>query len=56
MQTVLPELAPDPAGDIAYLCGNPDMVESSRDALLRLGMPAGAIVRENYWAAPARPG
>lgn len=38
---------------VAYLCGNPDMVESSRRLLLELGMPAGAIIHENYWAAPA---
>jgi ferredoxin-NADP reductase len=50
------ELALDPRDTIAYLCGNPDMVESSRDTLLRVGMPAGAIVHENYWAAPARSG
>ncbi len=60
VEAILPsiwgELALDPGDSVAYLCGNPDMVESSRDALLRLGMPAGAIVRENYWAAPARPG
>ena len=40
-RTCLPELAPDPATDIAYLCGNPDMVDACFEAL-KARWPAGA--------------
>ena len=42
----------DPTNSVAYLCGNPEMVERSREALRGLGFPVDAIVHENYWAAP----
>jgi ferredoxin-NADP reductase len=48
VQNVLPELAPDPAGDIAYLCGNPDMVDASFEALKAMGLPVPMIRREKY--------
>ena len=48
VQSALAELAPDPAGDIAYLCGNPDMVDASFEALKALGLPVPAIRREKY--------
>lgn len=48
VQNVLPELAPDPAGDIAYLCGNPDMVDASFEALKTVGLPVPMIRREKY--------
>ena len=48
VQTVLPELAPDPAGDIAYLCGNPDMVDQTFEALKQAGLPIPHIRREKY--------
>ena len=40
--------APDPAGDIAYLCGNPDMVDASFEALKGYGLPIPQIRREKY--------
>jgi ferredoxin-NADP reductase len=56
VETVLPELwtelALEPQDSVAYLCGNPDMVARSREILLGLGMPADAVIHENYWAAP----
>ncbi|MFN7184419.1 MAG: ferredoxin--NADP reductase [Thermomonas haemolytica] len=48
VQNVLPELAPDPDGDIAYLCGNPDMVDASFEALKAAGLPVPMIRREKY--------
>lgn len=48
VQNVLPELAPDPAGDIAYLCGNPDMVDATFEALKAVGLPVPMIRREKY--------
>jgi ferredoxin-NADP reductase len=48
VQTVLAELEPDPNGDIAYLCGNPDMVDASFAALKEFGLPVQHIRREKY--------
>lgn len=48
VQNVLPELAPDPATDIAYLCGNPDMVDATFEALKDIGLPIPMIRREKY--------
>jgi ferredoxin/flavodoxin---NADP+ reductase len=45
------DLQLDPSGTVAYLCGNPDMVASSREVLVGLGLPADAILHENYWVA-----
>lgn len=47
------DISVDPAATVAYLCGNPDMVERSRETLLNLGMADADIVRENYWAPTA---
>ncbi len=55
VESILPqvcaELALDPADTVAYLCGNPDMIETSRTALAGLGFSDDAIVREQYWTA-----
>ena len=45
------ELGLDPLDTVAYLCGNPEMIATSREALRGLGFPADAIIHENYWAA-----
>jgi NAD(P)H-flavin reductase len=42
----------DPSDTVAYLCGNPEMVAASREVLLGKGLPAGAVIHENYWTAP----
>jgi ferredoxin/flavodoxin---NADP+ reductase len=49
------ELMLDPANTVAYLCGNPDMVERSREVLSSLGFPEAAIVHENYWTVASLP-
>ena len=48
VQNALAELAPDPAGDIAYLCGNPHMVDACFEALKTAGLPIPQIRREKY--------
>ncbi|MBP8098365.1 MAG: ferredoxin--NADP reductase [Arenimonas sp.] len=48
VQEVLAEFAPDPAGDIAYLCGNPNMVDACFEVLKAGGLPVPHIRREKY--------
>lgn len=48
VQAALAELAPDPERDIAYLCGNPNMVDTCFEALKELGLPVPHIRREKY--------
>ncbi len=48
VQQFLAEFAPDAAGDIAYLCGNPNMVDACFDALKEHGLPVPQIRREKY--------
>ena len=48
VQQHLGEFAPDAARDIAYLCGNPDMVDASFEALKGFGLPVPQIRREKY--------
>lgn len=48
VQTALPELAPAADRDIAYLCGNPNMVDAAFAALKDFGLPVPQIRREKY--------
>jgi ferredoxin-NADP reductase len=48
VQDALPEFAPNPETDIAYLCGNPVMVDTCFEALKGYGLPVPAIRREKY--------
>jgi ferredoxin-NADP reductase len=48
IQVALGELKPDPAHDIAYLCGNPDMVDQAFALLKDAGLPIPHIRREKY--------
>ena len=48
VQQFLAEFAPDPARDIAYLCGNPNMVDACFEALKGHGLQPGQIRREKY--------
>lgn len=48
VQQFLGEFAPDAAGDIAYLCGNPNMVDACFEALKGYGLPVPQIRREKY--------
>lgn len=48
VQNVLTELVPAAARDIAYLCGNPNMVDAAFNALKEFGLPIPQIRREKY--------
>ncbi len=48
VQDALVDFAPDPATDIAYLCGNPNMVDSAFELLKAAGLAIPAIRREKY--------
>jgi ferredoxin-NADP reductase len=48
VQGLLNELAPSPEGDIAYLCGNPNMVDEAFALLKEAGLPVPHIRREKY--------
>jgi ferredoxin-NADP reductase len=48
VQNVLAELGPHADRDIAYLCGNPNMVDAAFAALKEFGLPVSQIRREKY--------
>ena len=48
VQQFLDEFAPDAGTDIAYLCGNPNMVDACFEALKAAGLPIPQIRREKY--------
>ena len=48
VQNVLAELMPAAERDIAYLCGNPNMVDAAFAALKDFGLPVHQIRREKY--------
>ncbi|MEO6926816.1 MAG: FAD-binding oxidoreductase [Rhodanobacter sp.] len=48
VQNVLVELGPSAERDIAYLCGNPNMVDAAFATLQESGLPVKQIRREKY--------
>ena len=48
VQQFLDEFAPSADGDIAYLCGNPNMVDACFEALKERGLPVSHVRREKY--------
>jgi ferredoxin-NADP reductase len=48
VQHVLAELGPHAERDIAYLCGNPNMVDAAFTVLKEFGLPVPQIRREKY--------
>jgi len=48
VQQHLAEFTPNAATDIAYLCGNPNMVDACFQALKDAGLPSAQIRREKY--------
>ncbi len=48
VQQFLPEFEPNAISDIAYLCGNPNMVDACFEALKADGLPIPQIRREKY--------
>lgn len=48
VQNFLEEFAPTPNQDVAYLCGNPNMVDACFDTLKAADLPVQHIRREKY--------
>ena len=48
VQQFLAEFAPRPDTDIAYLCGNPNMVDACFEVLKGYGLPVPQVRREKY--------
>jgi ferredoxin-NADP reductase len=48
VQDALTGFAPDPNADIAYLCGNPNMVDACFEAFKTAGFPVPHVRREKY--------
>ena len=48
VQQFLAEFAPNPETDLAYLCGNPNMVDACFETLKGYGLPVPQIRREKY--------
>ena len=48
VQQFLGEFAPDTGTDIAYLCGNPNMVDTCAEELREAGLLPRQIRREKY--------
>lgn len=48
VQQFIDEFAPSADGDIAYLCGNPNMVDACFESLKAHGLPVPQIRREKY--------
>ena len=44
----------DPAATVAYLCGNPGMIEAVTRRLREHGLAEAAIVSEHYWTDPGQ--
>ena len=52
---IVEELGLDSGDTIAYLCGNPDMIQSAEVTLLELGFPEPAVKKELYWPKGKEP-
>ena len=52
---IVDELRLDPQDTVAYLCGNPDMIQSAEATLLELGFPEPAVKKELYWPKGKEP-
>jgi ferredoxin-NADP reductase len=48
VQTAFPNLMLDPAGDLVYLCGNPDMIDDAFAVLTDEGFAPQSVRREKY--------
>ena len=48
VQVAIEALKPDPANDVVYLCGNPDMVDQSFALLKDAGFAVSQVRREKY--------
>ena len=55
MQAVMAAEGVDPGDAVAFVCGNPGMVDAVSAQLLAHGLPREAIRTEPYWVRPAPP-
>ena len=51
VQSLFPELLPNPAEDAVYLCGNPGMIDDAFTYLKNQGFDVHNVVREKYLSA-----
>jgi ferredoxin--NADP+ reductase len=51
IESVIDGHAVDPCTTVAYLCGNPEMIDSVGHILAARGFPADGITSEHYWPA-----
>jgi ferredoxin/flavodoxin---NADP+ reductase len=51
LASVAEKLELDPADTVAYICGNPEMIEAACAILLERGFDESAVIREHYWTA-----
>lgn len=49
VSTIAQRSSLEPAGTVAYLCGNPAMIAAVEPRLAALGLPSDAIRTEQYW-------
>ncbi|HSL76943.1 MAG TPA: FAD-binding oxidoreductase [Candidatus Limnocylindrales bacterium] len=52
---IVEELGLRPDETIAYLCGNPDMIQSAEETLLGIGFAPEAVKKELYWPKGKEP-
>jgi ferredoxin--NADP+ reductase len=49
LDRVCDHLALDANDTVAYICGNPEMIEAATNVLVGRGFPESAVIREHYW-------
>jgi ferredoxin/flavodoxin---NADP+ reductase len=55
LEPVLDELGLTPENSVAYICGNPDMIETAEQTLLARGYPEELVHKELYWPKGKEP-
>jgi ferredoxin/flavodoxin---NADP+ reductase len=51
LERVCTQLSLRPDDTVAYICGNPEMIETATTILIGRGFPEPAVIREHYWTA-----
>jgi len=51
LDRVCDQLGPDLPETVAYICGNPEMIEAAAEILHGRGFAESAVIREHYWTA-----
>jgi ferredoxin-NADP reductase len=55
LDPVLDELGLSAANSVAYICGNPDMINAAEATLLGRGYPEDQVHKELYWPKGKEP-